>query len=153
MEETSQLIFRISLWRPWLLAITLLAPLPALGVIVSVVAGSLAAAASVLLGFAAIAVVLLLPIGLSVRTSRWHVSAAGIGGRNNALVYHHLSWSEIESVEPWLIPGYRYLQVNGRGKRHAFWLPLFLTDMPSFRSAVARSAPSTNPLRQYLEAH
>jgi hypothetical protein len=153
MEETSQLIFRISLWRPWLLAITLLAPLPALGVIVSVVAGSLAAAASVLLGFAAIAVVLLLPIGLSVSASRWHVSAAGIGGRNNALVYHRLSWSEIESVEPWLIPGYRYLQVNGRGKRHAFWLPLFLTDMPSFRSAVARSAPPTNPLRRYLETH
>src|SRR6266566_7766017 len=77
----------------------------------------------------------------------------GIGGRNNYLVYHRLDWSEIESVEPWLIPGYRYLQVNAVGKRRAFWLPLFLTDMPGLRSAVARYAPPGNPLRHYLEKH
>src|SRR5690242_5572307 len=106
MQQPSPLTFRISIFRPWLLAITLLAPLPVFGVIVSVVAGSLTLMASILLGFAAIAGVLLLPISLSVWASRWHVSATGIGGRNNALVYHHLSWSEIESVEPWSIPGY-----------------------------------------------
>ena len=77
----------------------------------------------------------------------------GIGGRNRLLVYHRLHWSEIESVEPWLIPGYRYLQVNGGGKRWAFWLPLFLTDMPGLRSAVACYAPPDNPLRRYLERH
>ena len=153
MGEQSQLTFRISLWRPWLLALTLLALPAALGVAIVVVGGNLVAAAGILLGFAGIAVALLLPIGLTVGTSRWHVDPGGIGGRNNYLVYHRLDWSEIKSVEPWLISGYRYLQVNGAGKRWAFWLPLFLTDMPGLRSAVARYAPPTNPLRRYLEQH
>ena len=153
MREKSRLTFRISLWRPWLLALTPLALLAALGVAIFVVGGKLAAAESILLGFAGVAVVLLLPIGLTVGTSRWHVDPDGIGGRNNYLVYHRLDWSEIESVEPWLIPGYRYLQVNAVGKRRAFWLPLFLTDMPGLRSAVARYAPPGNPLRHYLEQH
>ena len=153
MGEQSQLIFRISLWRPWMMALTLLALPAALGVAIFVVGGKLAAAAVILLGFAGIAVALLLPIGLTVGTSRWHIDPYGIGGRNNYLVYHRLDWSEIESVEPWLMPGYRYLQVNGVGKRWAFWLPLFLTDMPGLRSAVARYAPPGNPLRRYLEKH
>ena len=153
MMKTSQLTFRITLWRPWLLAVTPLALLAALGVVLSVVAGQRAAAATILLGFAALALVLLLPIGLAVRASQWHVDPNGIGGRNNRLVYHRLDWSEIESVESYLIPGYRYVQVNGVGKRWAFWLPLFLTDMPGLRSAVARYAPPTNPLRRYLEQH
>jgi len=151
MVEKSRLTFRITHWRPWLLVLTPLALLAALGVAVSVVAGELAAAAGILLGFAGVAVALLLPIGLAVWASRWHVDPNGIGGRNNWLVYHRLDWSEIESVEPWLIPGYRYLQVNGAGKRWAFWLPLFLTDMPGLRSAVAQYAPPGNPLRRYLE--
>jgi len=151
MGEKSRLTFRITLWRPWLLALTPLALLAALGVAVSVVAGELAAAPGILLGLAGVAVALLLPIGLAVWASRWHVDPDGIGGRNNSLVYNRLDWSEIESIEPRLIPGYRYLQVNGVGKRRAFWLPLFLSDMPGFRSAVARYAPPTNPLRRYLE--
>ena len=153
MGEKSRLTFRITLWRPWLLALTLLALFAALGVALSVVAGELAATVGILLGFAGIAVALLLPIGLAVWASRWHVDPDGIGGRNNSLVYNRLDWSEIESIEPRLIPGYRYLQVNGVGKRRAFWLPLFLTDMPGLRSAVARYAPPENPLRRYLEQH
>ena len=153
MEEKSRLTFRISLWRPWLLAVTLLALPAALVVVLSIVGGALTEAVGILLGFAGIAVALLLPIGLTVGTSRWHVDPHGIGGRNNYLVYHRLDWSEIASVEPWLIPGYRYLQVNGVGKRRAFWLPLFLTDMPGLRSAVAHYAPPGNPLRRYLEEH
>jgi hypothetical protein len=153
MEERSQLTFGISLWRPWLLALTPLALLAALGVAVSVVVGKGTAATSLLLGFVAVAVALLLPIGLAVRASCWHVDPNGIGGRNNWLVYHRLDWSEIESVEPYLLPGYRYLQVNGVSKRWAFWLPLFLTDMPGLRTAVVRYAPPTNPLRRYLENH
>jgi hypothetical protein len=149
MEE--QLTFRITFWRPWLLALTPFALLAALGVAFSVIAGELAAAAGILLGFAGVAVALLLPIGLAVWASRWHVDPNGTGGRNNWLRYHRLDWSEIESVEPYLIPGYRYLQVNGAGQRWAFWLPLFLTDMPGLRSAVARYAPPGNPLRRYLE--
>jgi hypothetical protein len=153
MEEQSQLTFRISLWRPWMLALTPLALLAALGVAVDVVGGHLAVAVALLLGFAGVALVLLLPIGLAARMSRWHVDPEGIGGRNNWLVYHRLKWSEIESVEPWLLPGYRYVQVNGAGRHWAFWLPLFLTDMPGLRSAVARYAPLGNPLRRYLEEH
>ena len=123
MMEKSQLTFRITLWRPWLLAITLLALFAALGIVFTIAAGELVAASSILLSLAGVAVVLLVPIGLAVRASRWHVDPNGIGGRNNWLVYHRLDWSEIESVEPGLIPGYPYLQVNGDGQRWAFWLP------------------------------
>jgi hypothetical protein len=153
MEEKSQLTFRITLWRPWLLAITPLALLAAVAVVPSVVMGNLANAAGFLLVLAGVAVVLLLPIGWVARVSRWHVDPDGIGGPNNQLVYHRLNWSEIASVQPWLIPGYRYVQVNAVGKRWAFWLPLFLTDMPRLRSAVARYAPPGNPLRRFLEEH
>ena len=153
MEEKSRLTFRITLWRPWLLALTPLALLAALGVAFDVVGGKLAAAQAILLVFAGVAVALLLPIGFAVWASRWHVDPDGIGGPNNSLVYHRLNWSEIESVQPWLIPGYRYLQINGVGKRWAFWLPLFLTDMPGLRSAVAQYAPPGNPLRRFLEKH
>ena len=152
MMKKSGLTFRITLWRPWLLAVTPLALLAALGVAITVATGELTAASGLLLGLAGLAVALLALIGLVVRASRWHVDQDGIGGRNNWLVYHRLDWSEIESVEPWLIPGYPYLQVNGGGKR-VFWLPLFFTDMPGFRSAVARYAPPVNPLRRYLEQH
>jgi hypothetical protein len=151
--DKSRLTFRITLWRPWLLVVIPLALLAALGAAITIATGQLAAAPVILLGFAGVAVALLVPISLAVWTSRWHVDPSGIGGRNNQLVYHHLDWSEIESVEPWLIPGYPYLQVNGGGMRRAFWLPLFLTDMPGFRSAVAWYAPPENPLRRYLEQH
>jgi hypothetical protein len=153
MKEPSPLTFRISIWRPWLLAVTPFAVLAILGVIVSTVTGQLSTASQILLGLAGFAIALLVPIGLSVRAARWHVDPNGIGGRNNWLIYHHLDWDEIESVEPWLIPGYHYVQVNGAGKRWAFWLPLFLNDMPGLREAVARYAPEANPLRRYLEQH
>jgi hypothetical protein len=153
MAESSRLTFRVTPWRPWLLSLTPLALLAGLGVVVSVVAGERATAAGILLGFTGLAVALLLLIGVVVRAARWHIDPNGIGGRNNWLIYHRLDWSEITSVEPWLIPGYRYLQVNGVGKRRAFWLPLFLTDMPGLRAAVARYAPPGNPLRRYLEEH
>ena len=153
MADPSQLTFRISLWRPWLLVVVPLAVLAAVCVAAAALAGQAATATPIALGFAGLALVLLLPIGLAVWASRWHVDPQGIGGRNNRLVYHRLDWSEIESVEPWLLPGYRYLQVNGAGKRWVFWLPLFLTDMPQLRAAVARYAPPENPLRQYLEQH
>ena len=153
MGESSRRTFRITPWRPWLLSLTPLALLAGVGVALSVAAGEHATAAGILLGLAGIAVALLLLIGLVVRASRWHVDPRGIGGRNNWLVYHRLEWPEIASVEPWLIPGYRYLQISGVGKPRAFWLPLFLTDMPGLRSAVARYAPPGNPLRRYLEEH
>jgi hypothetical protein len=151
MAQMSRFTFRITLWRPWLLALTLLALPVAVGVAVSSVAGERGAVAHILLGFAGVALALLLPIGLTIRASRCHVDPDGIGGPNNSLVSHRLQWSEIESVKPWLIPGYRYLQVNGVGRPRAFWLPLFLTDMPAFGSAIRRYAPPGNALRRYLE--
>ena len=153
MAEPSRLTFRITPWRPWLLNLTPLALLAGLAVAASVVAGERGTAAGILLGFAGVAAASLLLIGLVARAIRWHVDPNGIGGRNNWLAYHRLEWPEITSVEPRLLPGYRYLQVNGVGKRRPFWLPLFLTDMPGLRSAVARSAPPGNPLRRYLEEH
>lgn len=149
--ETSRLTFRIAVWRPWLLALSPLGLLAALGAGIFAAAGAPAAGAGILLCLAVVAVVLLLPIGVAVRVSRWHVDPDGIGGRNNYLIYHRLDWADVESVEAWLIPGYRYLQVNGGGRRWAFWLPLFLTDMPGFRSAVRQYAPPDNPLRRFLE--
>jgi len=153
MDETSQLTFHITLWRPWLLAVTPFAVLAAVGIVITVANRQLAAAFSILLGVVVFAAVLLIVIGLSVRATSWHVNPNGIGGRNNMLVYNYLNWADIVSVEPWLIPGYPYVQVNGVGKRWAFWLPLFLTDMPGLRAAVARYAPPENPLRRYLEQH
>ena len=150
MDEPSQLTFHITFWRPWLLAVTPFALLAAAGIVITIASGQIAAASSILLGLVVFAVILLIAIGLSVRATRWHVDANGIGGRNNMLVYNYLNWADIVSVEPWLIPGYPYLQVNGVGKRWAFWLPLFLSDMPGLRAAVARYAPSENPLRRYL---
>jgi hypothetical protein len=147
MSEKSRHTFRIAVWRPWLLA---LAPLALLAAVGAAVSGDVLRA---LLALAGIAAVLLVPIGLAVRLSRWHVDADGVGGRNNWLAYRRLEWDEIESVEPWLIPGYRYLQVNGGGARKVFWLPLFLTDMPGFRAAVEQYAPPDNPLRRYLKRH
>jgi len=153
MVDESQLTFRIPLWRPWSLALSLLALPAGAGIAVATVAGRPALAWGILLLLAGAAAAVVLPIGLAVMVSRWHVDANGIGGRNNWLVYHRLEWSEIESVEPWSIPGYRYLQVNGVGRRWAFWLPLFFTDMPGFRAAVARYAAPGNPVRRYLEEH
>jgi hypothetical protein len=43
------------------------------------------------------------------------------------------------------------LQIKGGGRRWAFWLPLFLTDMPDFRSAVARYALPENALARFLD--
>jgi hypothetical protein len=151
MGHKAHRTFRITVWRPWLLAVSLLSALAMAGIALALLAGELAAAAAILLGLAAIAVILLLPIGLAVRTSRWDVDPNGIGGRNNWHIYHYLEWSEIDSVEPWLIPGYPYLQVNGGGRRWAFWLPLFFTDMAGFRAAIIHHAPEVNPLRRYLE--
>jgi hypothetical protein len=153
MVKKSRLTFRVRPWRPWLLAVVSLTVLAAVAAGMSALSGRPARAPVALFVFGGLALVLLLPIGLAVWVSRWHVDSMGIGGRNNYLAYHYLEWDEMDSVEQWLIPGYRYLQINGGGMRWAFWLPLFFTDMPGFRSAVIRYAPPANPLRRFLEKH
>jgi hypothetical protein len=151
MTEPTRLEFRIAPWRPWLLALTPLAALAVVGVVSGVASDAPSAAVTVGLIFALVAAALLLVISLSVRVTRWHVDPAGVGGRNNALVYRRLEWSEIGSIEPWLIPGYRYVQVKDIGGRRAFWMPLFRTVPSGLRDSVTRYAPPENPLRRYLE--
>jgi hypothetical protein len=145
------LTFRISWVRPWLLAVALMAA--ALLVIASLraAAGESGAWVGCALVLAICSAAALVPIMIVVATHRWRVDADGIGGRDNWHVYRRVGWAEIASVSPRPIPGYRFVWVNSRSRRRAFWLPLFLTDMEGFRNAVARHAPPDNPLRLYLE--
>lgn len=153
MMDDSPLTFHISVWRPWLVSVVALA-LPALLIAgVSGAGGQPEISAGTLIGLAIVAGVLLLPIGWAVRTSYWDVDASGIGGPDNWHVYRSTTWDEIRSVSRFPVPGYPFVWVNTTHRRWAFWVPLFLTDMPGFREAVSRYAPPHNPLRQYLEKH
>src|SRR5262245_22537068 len=104
MDADQALTFRISWVRPWLLAVTLVAvvllPAAALG------AGT-GAWVGCALGLAVCSVAVLVPIAVTVRSSEWHVGAGGVGGRDNWHVYRRVDWSEIASVTPRLVPGYR----------------------------------------------
>jgi hypothetical protein len=96
----------------------MLAAPAAVGAAIAVGAGSPLVAAGTFLALpVAGGLVLLLPISLAVRAARWHVDPAGIGGPNNWLVHYRLEWAEIESVVAFPIPGYRYVHVNGGGRR------------------------------------
>jgi hypothetical protein len=153
MDKDGVLTFRISWVRPWLLTVAIMAvvllPLAAL----SADAGQAGAWVGCGLGLAVCSAAVLAPIAIAVKSSEWHVGAGGVGGRDNWHVYRRVAWSEVASVSPRLIPGYRFVWVNSRSKRRAFWLPLFLTDMEGFRAAVSRHAPPENPLRHFLEEH
>jgi hypothetical protein len=96
-------------------------------------------------------IAVLVPILVATSVMRWHVNADGIGGRDKWYVYRWVEWSDVVSVSPRPIPGYRLVWINARGRRRAFWVPLFLTDMTGFRQAVTELAPPDNPLRRYLE--
>ena len=143
--------FRITFWRPWLLAVAILA-VPALVVAGGfVMSGQLAAAAAVVGGLAVIATLLALPIGWAVGSSRWDVDATGIGARDNWHIYRRVGWGEMRSVSRLLLPGYPVVWVNVADRRWRIWVPLFLSDMAGFRAAVARYANPDNPLRQLLD--
>jgi hypothetical protein len=144
-------VFRISPLRPWFLAAEILAIFAAIGVIAALHEGRTFMVPGILTGWAVLSALAFIPIGLAAATSRWDVDAEGIGGRDNWHIYRRVDWSDIDSVTPLLLPGYRFVWVNSRGRRKAFWLPLFLTDMDGFRAAVAQHAPAKNPLRRYLE--
>jgi hypothetical protein len=143
--------FRITFWRPWLLAVAILA-VPALVVAGALaISGQFAAAAVVAGGLAVIAALLALPIGWMVGSSRWDVDAAGIGGRDNWNVYRRVGWHEIRSVSRVSVPGYPHVWLSTADRRRAIWVPLFLSNMAGFRAAVARYASPDNPLRQLLD--
>jgi len=151
--DDSPLTFHISVWRPWLLAVAMLAVPVLIAAGVSAAGGQPAVSVGALVGLTIAAGGLLLPIGWAVSTSHWDVDASGIGGPDNWHVYRSVRWSEIRSVSRFPVPGYPFVWVNTAGRRWAFWVPLFLTDMPGFRAAVSSYAPPHNPLRQYLEKH
>jgi hypothetical protein len=153
MSTDRELTFRITWVRPWLLALIVMSTALFLIACLGAAAGQAGAWIAFGLGLAVASVVALVCIVIGAATLRWHVDADGIGGPNNWHVVRQVGWSEIASVSPWPIPGYRLVQVNSRSRRRVFWLPLFFTDMEGFRKAVARYAPPDNPLRRYLEEH
>ena len=150
MGSDSPHTFRITFWRPWLLAVAILA-VPALAAGRFTMSGQVRAAAAVAGGLAVAAALLALPIDWAVGNSRWDVDAAGIGGRDNWNVYRRIAWGEIRSVSRLPLPGYPFVWVNATDRRRAMWVPLFLSDMAGFRAAVAHYAGADNPLRQLLD--
>jgi hypothetical protein len=153
MGTDQALTFRISWERPWLLAITGMTTALLLIASLGAAAGQAGAWVACALALPVCSVVAWVLIRIGVASLRWHVDADGIGGLDNWHVYRQVGWPEIASVSPRPIPGYRFVWVNSRSRRRAFWLPLFLTDMEGFRNAVARYAPPDNALRRYLEEH
>lgn len=151
MGSEQRLTFRISFWRPWLLAVAILAVPALIAAVGFAISGRLAAIVAVVGGLAVIAALLALPIGWAVASSRWDVDADGIGGRDNWRVYRRVAWSDIRSVSRMRLPGYPQAWINSASRRKAIWVPLFLSDMAGFRAAVARYASPDNPLRQLLD--
>jgi hypothetical protein len=143
--------FRISFVRPWLLALALLSVPVLIAAVAAAVTGDPIPLFVLTPPLAVAAVLVLVPILWAVATSRWHVGATGVGGRDNWHVYRRVAWRDVASVTLMPIRGYRFVWVNARTRRKAFWLPLFLTDMAGFRAAVARHADPANPLRRFLE--
>ena len=142
----------ISWLRPWLLAVAILATLAVAAGAGAVAGGRAEALGGIITALAVVSGLVLVPILITTPSSRWDVDAKGVGGRDNWHVYRRVAWTEIASVTPVPIPGYRFVWVNARNRRQAIWLPLFLDDMEGFLEAVVRHADPDNPLRRYLEA-
>jgi hypothetical protein len=62
-----------------------------------------------------------------------------------------LPWAEVEAVTPSSILGLRYLKAYRKGRRWAWWFPLYLADEDGFRRAVIERAPAGNPFRTLFE--
>jgi hypothetical protein len=151
MDSESPHTFRITFWRPWLLAVAILAVPALVAAGRFTMSGQLAAAVAVVGGLVVVAALVALPISWAVGSSRWDIDAAGIGGRDNWHVYRRVGWDEIHSVSRSSLPGYPYVWINTADRRRIIWVPLFLSDMAGFRAAVARHATPDNPLRRQLD--
>ena len=62
-----------------------------------------------------------------------------------------LPWTQVEAVTPSNILGLRYLKARRKGRRWAWWFPLYLADEDGFRRAVIERAPAGNPFRTLFE--
>jgi hypothetical protein len=62
-----------------------------------------------------------------------------------------LPWAQVEAVTHANFLGLRYLKAHRRGRRWAWWFPLYLADEDGFRRAVIERAPAGNPFRTLFE--
>ncbi len=96
---------------------------------------------SVLVGFAA------------VESWRVVVSPRGLRAPDYAGREYLVEWSHIVTVCPVSFLGLKYLRVFSREARPVLWLPLFLTDMPGFRTALIQYADVGTPIADYFARH
>lgn len=89
---------------------------------------------------------LAIPIGLL----RFSVSPEGIRCFNSYGVWSLLEWSSITSVKPSRYFHSPHLRLTVDGRRTKYWIPLLLSDMEEFRSAVQSAAGLENPLSRAL---
>lgn len=89
---------------------------------------------------------------LAIVTARlkFKVSSQGIRTFNTLGRWDLVPWAEIASAVPAKFYFLPYLRLTVDGKKRSFWVPLFLNDMHSFRSAVIELAGTDNPLSQAL---
>jgi hypothetical protein len=82
---------------------------------------------------------------------RVYVLDDGVRGYTAWGTYRTLRWPEIERVRPVNLLGLRYLRVWSDRGGPTVWVPLFLADLPGFRTAVRESAGEGHPLSRALE--
>jgi hypothetical protein len=85
-----------------------------------------------------------------VAVFRVFVGPVGLRGYTFWGNYRTLPWDEIDSVRPINLLGLRFLRVRGVGGGLPVWLPLFLADMPRFRTAVRDLAGDDHVLTRAL---
>lgn len=64
----------------------------------------------------------------------------------------NLAWSEIVSVSPINILGFKYVRLLSDSKP-PLWLPLSFSDKVGLRAAVLKRAGANNPLKLWFEQH
>jgi hypothetical protein len=68
------------------------------------------------------------------------LAAEGLEGRDTRCRVRLVRWTEAESLRPFSLFGLRYLRVRASGASSSIWVPLFLAQMSTFRSAVEAAA-------------
>ena len=61
-------------------------------------------------------------------------------------------WHDLEEARAKPFLGLPYVYVR-RANGRSWWIPLYLTDIQGFKSAVVTCAPAGNPLRSYVESN
>lgn len=61
-----------------------------------------------------------------------------------------VAWDEITQVQPVNFCGLKYLKISTATQRNVLWLPLYLKNMPKFKSLVALYTTPDNPLAKAL---